>query len=146
MRLKELRATYRAVAGAPAGPRPTIRNGGDAAKLIASLLDGLPVERFCVLSLDTKHKPIAFDVLSIGTLDGTVVHPRDIFRTVIMQNAAAFIITHNHPSGDPTPSPDDIALTQRVSAASVVMGIDLIDHVIIGEAGAYVSFKQRGDL
>lgn len=142
MRLREVHATYRAVAGAPPGPRPKITVPAVAAQLVCSMLDGSPVERFGVLSLDAKHRVIGWDVVSTGTLDATIVHPREVFRTAILQNAAAVIVAHNHPSGDPNPSPDDCALTERLRQCGTLMGIDVLDHVIVGFDGSYYSMKE----
>jgi DNA repair protein RadC len=146
MRLREVHSVYRTVAGTPTGPRPVISTARGAVDVLAPFFDGSLVERFGVLTLDTKHRVTGWDVLSVGTLDATVVHPRDVFRVAILQNAGALIVAHNHPSGDPTPSPDDVELTRRLRAAGIVMGIDLIDHIVIGEAGSYASFRERGEL
>jgi DNA repair protein RadC len=102
-----------------------------------------PVEQFGVLLLDTKHRVLRATVLSIGTLDTTLVHPREVFREAASAGAAALILFHNHPSGDPDPSLDDIKLTARLAAAGVVMGIDVIDHVILGDV-RYYSFRENG--
>lgn len=143
MRLREVHAVYRPVAGAPAGPRPQIHSGRDVATVVAPLLAGSLVERFGVLTLDAKHRVIGWDVVSVGTLDGTMVHPRDVFRVAVQQNAAAVIVTHNHPSGDPTFSPDDNAITQRLQSAGELMGISVLDHVVVGDEGRYASFKEQ---
>lgn len=135
MRLREVHAVYRPVANPPTGPRPVVADGPTAAGIIRPFLADSLVERFGVLSLDAKHRPIGWDVISVGTLDATWVHPRDVFRVAIQQNARAIIVAHNHPSGDPSPSPDDVALTDRLRAAGVLMGIDVLDHVIIGDPG-----------
>ena len=141
MRLREVHATYRDVAGAPP-IRPRIVTGADAAALLAPLLAGLLVEHCGVLTLDTQHRVIGWDVIGIGTLDSCVVHPRDIFRCAILQNAGAVILAHNHPSGDPTPSPDDLALTARMVEAGTLLGIPVIDHLIVGDAAAFASLRS----
>jgi len=143
MRLREVHAVYRPVAGAPAGPRPQVNTGRDAAGIISPLLAGSLVERFGVLTVDTKHRVIGWDVVSVGTLDATIVHPRDVFRVALQQNAAAVIVAHNHPSGDPTFSADDETLTRRLQTAGEMMGIAVLDHVVIGDAGRYCSFKEQ---
>src|SRR2546423_1426234 len=84
-------------------------------------------------------------VVASGTLNATIVEPRDIYREAAMGSAAAVVVFHNHPSGDPIPSPDDVDLTRRLQAAGVLLGIELIDHVILGDA-KYYSFKQMNNL
>ena len=106
---------------------------------------GKPVEQFGAVLLDTKYRVIRATVLAIGTLNTTVVQPRDVFREAALSSAAAIVVFHNHPSGDPSPSPDDVELTRRLAAAGVLMGIDLVDHIILGDA-RYCSFKEMGRL
>ena len=103
------------------------------------------VEQFGVLLLDTKHRVLRTTVLSIGTLDASIVHPREIFREAVAAGAAAIVLFHNHPSGDPAPSREDRELTERLVSAGVLMGIDVIDHVILGDA-TYFSFREKGTL
>jgi len=104
-----------------------------------------PVEQFGIVLLDTKHKVLRTTVLSVGTLDASIVHPREIFREATAGGAAAIVLFHNHPSGDPAPSPEDKRLTERMIAAGVVMGIDVLDHIILGDA-RYFSFREKGTL
>jgi DNA repair protein RadC len=104
-----------------------------------------PVEQFGVLLLDTKHRVLRTTVLSIGTLDASLVHPREVFREAATAGAAAIVLFHNHPSGDPEPSQDDVKLTARLAAAGVLMGIDVIDHVILADV-RYYSFREEGAL
>ena len=103
------------------------------------------VEQFGVVLLDTKHRVLRTTVLSVGTLDASIVHPREVFREAAVAGAAAIVLFHNHPSGDPEPSGDDVALTERLVAAGVLMGIDVIDHIVLGDA-RYCSFRERGML
>jgi DNA repair protein RadC len=84
-------------------------------------------------------------VLSIGSLDASVVHPREVFRAAALGGAAAIVLFHNHPSGDPTPSSEDVELTWRLAAAGDIMGIDVLDHIILGEA-RYYSLREAGRL
>ena len=101
-----------------------------------------PVEQFGVVLLDTKHRVLRTTVLSIGTLDASIVHPREVFREAAAAGAAALVLFHNHPSGDPEPSDEDVKLTVRLVAAGVLMGIDVIDHVVL--AGVrYYSFREE---
>src|SRR5262249_38929327 len=101
------------------------------------------VEVCLVLLLNTKHHLIAVHELGRGTLDSCPVHPRDVYKAALLVNAAGVILTHNHPSGDPTPSPDDVALCSRLRSAATIVGIDLVDFLIIG-AGQYYSFTEVG--
>jgi DNA repair protein RadC len=105
----------------------------------------LPVEQFGVLMLDTKHHIIRVKIVSIGSVDQTVVHPREVFREAAVASAAAIILFHNHPSGDPAPSPDDIALTHRLVEAGAIMGIDVLDHLILSDH-RYFSMREAGSL
>ncbi len=102
-----------------------------------------PVEQFGIVLLDTKHRVIRTTVLSVGTLDASLVHPREVFRTAAEHGAAALVLFHNHPSGDPTPSGDDIALTKRLAEAGVLMGIEVLDHLVLADS-TYFSFKEAG--
>ena len=104
-----------------------------------------PVERFGIVSLSTKHRVLRTEIVSTGTLDASLVHPREVFRLAAMHRAAAIVIFHNHPSGDPTPSVDDVALTERLQQAGSLMGIEVLDHLILADA-RYFSFKETGRL
>jgi DNA repair protein RadC len=117
----------------------------DTAAYLMPKFGGRPVEQFGLVLLDTKYRVLRTTVLAIGTLNTTVVQPRDVFREAALGSAAAVVAFHNHPSGDPSPSPDDVELTRRLAAAGVLMGIDLVDHVILGDA-RYCSFKEMGRL
>ena len=115
------------------------------AELLLPLYGDRAVEQFGVVLLDTKHRVMRTTVVTIGTLDASIVHPRDIFREAIAAGAAAIVVFHNHPSGDPEPSDEDVILTHRLVAAGVLMGIDVLDHVIL--AGVrYHSMKERGSI
>jgi DNA repair protein RadC len=103
------------------------------------------VEQFGVLLLDTKHRVLRSTVLTVGTLDASIVHPREIFREAIAAGAAALVLFHNHPSGDPEPSPEDTRLTERLVAAGMLMGIEVIDHIILGDA-RYFSYREKGSV
>lgn len=95
--------------------------------------------------LDTKHRVLKTAVLSVGTLDASLVHPREVFREAVGGGAAAIVLFHNHPSGDPTPSAEDLTLTARLVEAGRVMGIDVVDHLVLTDA-RYCSFKEMGRL
>jgi DNA repair protein RadC len=106
---------------------------------------GNAVERFGVVLLDTKYRVIRTTLVAVGTLNASVVQPRDVFREAAVGRASAVVVFHNHPSGDPTPSQDDVELTRRLAAAGVLLGIDVVDHIILGDA-RYCSFKELGKL
>jgi DNA repair protein RadC len=146
MRLRELHISYRPVAGAPAGPRPRLDIPADCARFVAPLVESEAVEVFGLLLLNTKNEPIAWHVLSRGSLDSTLVHARDVVKAACLGNAAAVITVHNHPSGDPTPSADDRSVTDRLRVVLSFVGIDLLDSIVIGENGRYSSMKELGRL
>lgn len=142
MRLRELSIQYRPVAGAPAA-RPQIQTAADVAALLTPIIGARHVEHFGVLTLDTKHRVIGWDVVGLGTVDSCIVHPREVFLAAIAHHAAAIIVAHNHPSGDPSPSHEDIAITSRLRAAGDLLGLPVLDSVIIG-AGRFVSLRELG--
>lgn len=100
-------------------------------------------EHFGILSLNTKNRVTGIHVLSVGSLNASIVHPREVFKAAILNNAASLICFHNHPSGDPTASPQDIELTRRLVNAGDLLGIEVLDHIIIGD-GLFASMKQSG--
>src|SRR4051812_30889792 len=110
---------------------------------LMTLLHDEPSEVFIVLCLTTKFQVIAYHEVGRGTLDTVLVNPREVFKAAVLANAAAIVVAHNHPSGDPTPSPDDMDVTRRLSAAGGVLGIAVLDHIIVGD-GRYYSFKEGG--
>ena len=117
----------------------------DAAAYLLPTFGSRPVEQFGVVLLDAKHRVLRTTVLSIGSLNVTAIQPREVYREATLGSAAAVVVFHNHPSGDPTPSSDDVELTKRLAAAGIVMGIDLVDHVVLGDV-RYWSFKEMGQL
>ena len=125
--------------------RIQLRTPHEAAAYLMPVFGSRPVEQFGVVLLDTKHRVLRTAVLAIGTLNSTVVQPRDVFREAALGGAAAIVVFHNHPSGDPCPSPDDVELTRRLAAAGTLMGIDVVDHIILGDV-RYCSFKEMGKL
>ena len=127
----------------PMGNRPVIRSPQDAADLMMPRLRYENKEHFIVLLLSTKNHVLAAPTISIGSLNASLVHPRELFRAAINNSAAAVILIHNHPSGDPSPSQEDISLTKRLLDAGRILDISVLDHVIIGD-GKYVSFKEKG--
>jgi len=95
--------------------------------------------------LDSKHRFLRTTIVASGTLNSTIVQPRDVFREAMLGAAASVVAFHNHPSGDPTPSSDDVELTRRLRAAGVLMGIEMVDHIVLGDA-RYCSLKEMGQL
>jgi DNA repair protein RadC len=122
---------------------PVVRSPDDVAKLMMADLRYEAREHLYALILDARNQVRHRRPVSTGTLTESLVHPREVFREAIRFSAASIVLVHNHPSGDPTPSPEDIATTKRVLEAGKVVGIDLLDHVIIGD-GRWSSLKERG--
>ncbi|WP_309271477.1 DNA repair protein RadC [Paenibacillus sp.] len=120
-----------------------IRTPRDAADVLMEQLRYLQKEHFVCLFLNTKNHIIAQETLSIGSLNASIVHPREVFRASIKCSSASIVCAHNHPSGDPTPSPEDISLTLRLKEAGEIVGIEVLDHLIIGD-GEFVSLKEQG--
>ena len=125
--------------------RPRIRGPRDVYDRCAPEMRDLGQEEFRLLLLSTQHAVTREVVVTRGVLDASVVHPREVFRVAIAENAAAVLLVHNHPSGDPTPSPEDRAVTKQLVEAGVVIGIPVVDHVVIGD-GRFVSFVDAGFL
>jgi DNA repair protein RadC len=123
--------------------RERVRNGRDVYERLRDAMRDLTQEEFHVLLLNTQNEVLRDVSGTRGTLDATIVHPREVFRAAIVESAASVVLVHNHPSGDPTPSPEDHAVTAQIRRAGDTLQIPLIDHVIIGE-GRYVSFVEAG--
>ena len=113
--------------------------------MVQPIFDMSDREVFAVLSLDAKLLPVAFEVVAVGGIDRCIVDVPNIFKHAILSNASHVLCIHNHPSGDPTPSTEDLQITKRIKLAGDLLGISLIDHIVIG-ADTYYSFKERGDL
>ncbi len=125
------------------GKKPLVKTPEEVVSLVKGSLKGKKKEHFQVLLLDTRSQLIKISEISVGSLDTSIVHPREVFKEALSASAASVIFVHNHPSGDPSPSEDDIKLTERLARAGEVMGIDVLDHVIIGNK-EYVSLKREG--
>lgn len=123
--------------------RVTVRAPKDAADYVMEELRYLNKEHFVVLFLNTKNHIIGQETLSIGSLNASIVHPREVFRSAIARSSASIICVHNHPSGDPTPSPEDIDVTRRLVEAGLIVGIDVLDHIVVADI-SYVSLKEQG--
>jgi DNA repair protein RadC len=115
----------------------------DVANFVMDEMRYLTQEHFVCIYLDTKHRVIEKKCVFIGSLDAAVVHPREVLRAAISASASAFICVHNHPSGDPSPSREDVEVTELLYQASITVGIDLLDHIIIGDQ-RFISLKERG--
>ena len=146
MIVRELHIEYRPRPDLPPSDSRVLTHPRDTAAFVRPLLEHQAVEVFLVLCLTTKHRLLCYHELARGTLDTVAVEPRDIFKVALLSNAACVVVGHNHPSGDPTPSPNDCALTGRLTAAGALMGIDVVDHIIVGDEGRYCSFKEMGRL
>ena len=125
-------------------PVEYLRMPSDASDAIRSYLKGVDREHFVVLFLSTKNKINGFYTSHIGSLNASVVHPREVFKPAIIANTAGIIVAHNHPSGDPTPSREDVHMTERLHEAGKTLGIELLDHIIIGDPGRFYSMKEKG--
>ena len=123
--------------------RQIIKSPEDVADLVMEDMRYLDREYFKLILLNNKNHVLSIETITIGILNSSVVHPREAFKVAIKKSAAAIILLHNHPSGDPTPSREDLEVTKRLEEAGKIIGIDVIDHVIIGD-GRFVSFKAKG--
>lgn len=123
-----------------------ITNAQQVKEVVYQYLKGVDREHLVVLALDTKNKINCISTVSIGSLNSSIVHPREVFKVLIEANAGSFIVAHNHPSGDVTPSKEDVNITIRLKECGKLMGIELLDHIIIGdeESREYMSLKEKG--
>jgi DNA repair protein RadC len=122
---------------------PTIHSPEQAANLIMYEMSALEQEEMWVLLLDTRNRYLSLEKLYRGSLNSSQIRVGELFKVAIRRNAATIIVSHNHPSGDPTPSPDDIAITRAIVQAGKLLDVDVLDHLVIGN-GRYVSLKERG--
>ncbi len=123
---------------------PSFRSAEDVFARYRYLIADSPVEVFLALLLDVKHRFLGEARVSVGILDGSIIHPREVFAPAVGERAGAVILVHNHPSGDPAPSPEDREVTRRLRAAGGIVGIPVLDHVIIGNR-AFYSFREESD-
>lgn len=120
-----------------------LRSSADVYTTFRERFEKADREEFVIVPLDAKHRALGFSVVSVGSLTASIVHPREIFKLLVLSNAAAFICVHNHPSGDPSPSPEDVEITRRIREAGELLGIRLLDHVVVGD-GRFSSFADHG--
>jgi DNA repair protein RadC len=123
--------------------RPQIRSPGDAAALLMAELSHREQEHLWVLFLDTRNRVLGSEMVYKGSLNQSLVRAGDVFREAVRRNCAAIIVAHNHPSGDPTPSPEDVSVTRELVSAGRLLGIELVDHLVIGHQ-RWVSLRERG--
>lgn len=129
-------------ASANEGKKVPVKSPEDIVRIIKSELKDKKKEHFFVILLDTRNQYLGKDKVSVGSLDTSIVHPREVFKPALSASAASVILVHNHPSGDPKPSEEDIKLTKRLVEAAEIMGIDVLDHIIIGDKN-YLSLKAK---
>lgn len=118
----------------------------DAADILRTLLEDKDREYLIVLTLNTKNIVTSINTVSVGSLNSSIVHPREVFKTAILANAASIIIGHNHPSGNTLESQEDVNISLRLKECGKILGIELLDHIIIGEDSQYLSLKEKGIL
>jgi DNA repair protein RadC len=121
----------------------SVRSPEDGYKLLSLFLSDKDREHFIVVSLDTKNQPVSINICHIGSLNASIVHPREVMKSAILSNAASILVGHNHPSGMVEPSREDIEVTKRLTEAGKIIGIDVLDHIIVGD-GTYTSLKEKG--
>ena len=132
--------------GVKLAERPELRSAAEAVPILAQFIGETDREVFAVALLTVRHRLLGLHTVSVGCLTSSLVHPREVYKPAILAGSAAILAAHNHPSGDPEPSAEDVALTRRLAAAGQLLGIELLDHLIIGEAGRFVSLRDRGAL
>lgn len=139
--IREARIVY--VGDALEAPADIVNNPKAAATLVGPMVDDEPCEKFGCIDLDGRHRPIGIRIVSKGSINTTIVHPREVFRGAILQGAVALILFHNHPSGQLNPSHEDLVLTERIRKAGHVIGIPILDHVIVTAGGnRFLSMKE----
>ena len=121
-----------------------LRQSRDVADLMSVVVAGLDREAFFVVLLDGKNRANGINLVSLGSLTAALVHPREVFKPAIAGSAAALVLVHNHPSGDPSPSSEDLAITKRLCEVGELVGIRVLDHIVLGEAGAFRSLADEG--
>jgi len=143
-RAASLAAAFELGRRATAAPGPSVASPEEAWCLLADM-GTLRKEHFRALYLDARRRLLQTETVSIGTLTSSLVHPREVFQPAVAHSAAAILVAHNHPSGYPEPSPEDLALTRRLRQSGEILGIEVLDHLVVGR-GRFVSLKQRGIL
>lgn len=121
-----------------------VRSPEDGAKIASRFIGRDDREVFFVICLNTKNHVVAVHRCHVGSLNSSIVHPREVFKSVILNNAASVIVAHQHPSGDPTPSMEDINVTKRLVEAGKLLGIEVLDHLVVNNDNSFTSLKERG--
>lgn len=116
----------------------------DIYQIMRDFIGNMDREVLVMAALDTKNNINALHTVSMGSLNASIVHPREVFKAAILANSASIVIAHNHPSGDPAPSSEDLNLTKRLVEAGKMLDIPVLDHIIVGDDGRYCSFKEKG--
>jgi len=127
----------------PACDAPRIKTPEDAVKQAPEIMES-ETEAFGVILLNAQNKMISCEIVTTGIIDASLVHPREVFRSAISHNACGMVLLHNHPSGDPTPSADDIRVTKQLIEAGRIVDIKVLDHVILSHEGRHISLREEG--
>jgi len=138
--------SVRLVEEQPWKSRSQLNSPEKVAEFLSEELSCYDRELFCCLNMSTKSQVINMSIMSIGTLNAALVHPREVFKSAILSNANSVILAHNHPSWDCTPSEEDRNITRRLEKSGRLLGIEILDHIITGEPGVYYSFREKGIL
>lgn len=126
--------------------KSSVCNSEQVVKLANQIVEGADREYVMVLSVDSKSCPVAIEVISIGTLTEALVSGREVYKHCIQCGAAGIIVIHNHPSGNPTPSKEDYLMTEKLNKVAMLLGIEFLDHIIVGDEGRYYSMSENGDI
>lgn len=121
-----------------------VRSPNDIKQMVQELIGNEDKEHFIIFMLNTKNLITAIHTVSIGSINSAIVHPREVFKALLLNNSASVILAHNHPSGDPTPSPEDIGMTARLAEVGNLIGIEVLDHIIVGNYDRFISMKEKG--
>ena len=132
--------------GVKLAERPEMRQPAAAARVLAEYIGEADRELFVIALLTIRYRVLGLHTVSVGCLSSSLVHPREVFKPAILAGSSAVLLAHNHPSGDPEPSAEDLALTRRLAAAGTILGIEVLDHLVLGEEGRFVSLRARGAL
>ncbi|UZJ77081.1 JAB domain-containing protein [Fictibacillus sp. KU28468] len=143
-KLYEILQIKQVVAEVREGEIHIVRSPIDGAKIAAALIGEDDREVFLVMCLNTKNRVVAVHRCHVGALNSSIVHPREVFKAAILNNSASIIVSHQHPSGDLSPSREDIAVSERLAQASKTLGIEVLDHLIVNAQANYTSLKEKG--
>ena len=143
MRIRKVHSELREAVAVYDGRRDAVKSPDAVLACVAPIIGSEPIEVFGVLLLDGQHRPTGWHEVSRGTLTASLVHPREVFGPVLRLGAAGIILTHNHPSGDPTPSEADIQVTERLVECGALLGVPVLDHIIVGDEGRYRSARHE---